>query len=464
MKYAAFLTGSQYLYGGEALEAVAADSVRIAEYLDTAACGARVKFKGVMKTSDEIVATVKQINSDDDCTGVIVWCHTFSPAKMWINGLKLLQKPLLHLHTQANRELPYDEIDMDFMNLNQAAHGDREFAYILTRMGIVRKSVVGYYEEEDTVKEINLWLDLARAYDYSSKLKICRFGDNMRDVAVTEGDKVEAHIRLGWQTDYYGIGDLKEEIAAVSGKESEALYSETLKRYELNTDNVAAVKEQIKYAIALRRFLDRAGYKAFTTNFQDLHGLRQLPGMAVQLLMADGYGFGAEGDWKIAALGAVMREMAKYRKGSTAFMEDYTYDLTNGRELVLGAHMLEVCPTMAATRPKIEVHPLGIGGKEPPARLVFDGICGDAVAVCMTDTGSGFRLICAEIELVKQPLPMPKLPVARVMWRIKPDFKSGVRAWLEAGGAHHTVVSTALTASDMEAFAALHGIEFVHIG
>ena len=464
MKYAAFLTGSQYLYGGEALEAVNADSVRIAEYLDKAVRGARVIYKGVMKTSDEIVATVKQINSDDECIGVIVWCHTFSPAKMWINGLKLLQKPLLHLHTQANRELPYAEIDMDFMNLNQAAHGDREFAYILTRMGIVRKSVVGYYEEEDTVKEINLWLDLARAYDYSSKLKICRFGDNMRDVAVTEGDKVEAHIRFGWQTDYYGIGDLKEEIEAVSGKESEALYSETLKRYELNTDNVAAVKEQIKYAIALRRFLDRAGYKAFTTNFQDLHGLRQLPGMAVQLLMADGYGFGAEGDWKIAALGAVMREMAKYRKGSTAFMEDYTYDLTHGRELVLGAHMLEVCPTMAATRPKIEVHPLGIGGKEPPARLVFDGICGDAVAVCMTDTGSGFRLICAEIELVKQPLPMPKLPVARVMWRIKPDFKSGVRAWLEAGGAHHTVVSTALIASDMEAFAALHGIEFVHIG
>ncbi len=464
MKYVAFLTGSQYLYGGEALEAVAADSVRIAEYLDKAACGARVKFKGAMKTSDEIVATVKQINSDDDCIGVIVWCHTFSPAKMWINGLKLLQKPLLHLHTQANRELPYDEIDMDFMNLNQAAHGDREFAYILTRMGIVRKSVVGYYEEEDTVKEIDLWLDLARAYDYSSKLKICRFGDNMRDVAVTEGDKVEAHIRLGWQTDYYGIGDLVDEIAKVNDEDTDTLYFETLRRYELNTDNVAAVKEQIKYAIALRCFLDRAGYKAFTTNFQDLHGLRQLPGMAVQLLMADGYGFGAEGDWKIAALGAVMREMAKYRKGSTAFMEDYTYDLTHGRELVLGAHMLEVCPTMAATRPKIEVHPLGIGGKEPPARLVFDGICGDAVAVCMTDTGSGFRLICAEIELVKQPLPMPKLPVARVMWRIKPEFKSGVRAWLEAGGAHHTVVSTALTASDMEAFAALHGIEFVHIG
>ena len=464
MKYVAFLTGSQYLYGGEALEAVAADSVRIAEYLDKAARGARVKFKGVMKTSDEIVATVKQINSDDECIGAIVWCHTFSPAKMWINGLNLLQKPLLHLHTQANRELPYSEIDMDFMNLNQSAHGDREFAYILTRMGIVRKSVVGYYEEEDTVKEIDLWLDLARAEDFSRKLKICRFGDNMREVAVTEGDKVEAHIRLGWQTDYYGIGDLVDEIAKVNDEDTDTLYSETLKRYELNTDNVAAVKEQIKYAIALRRFLDRAGYKAFTTNFQDLHGLRQLPGMAVQLLMADGYGFGAEGDWKIAALGAVMREMAKYRKGSTAFMEDYTYDLTHGRELVLGAHMLEVCPTMAATRPKIEVHPLGIGGKEPPARLVFDGICGDAVAVCMTDTGSGFRLICAEIELVKQPLPMPKLPVARVMWRIKPEFKSGVRAWLEAGGAHHTVVSTALTASDMEAFAALHGIEFVHIG
>ena len=464
MKYVAFLTGSQYLYGGEALEAVAADSARIAEYLDKAAHGARVVLKGVMKTSDEIVSTVKEINADDECIGAIVWCHTFSPAKMWINGLKLLQKPLLHLHTQANRELPYDEIDMDFMNLNQAAHGDREFAYILTRMGIVRKSVVGYYEEEDTVKEIDLWLDLARAYDYSSKLKICRFGDNMRDVAVTEGDKVEAQIRLGWQTDYYGIGDLVDEIAKVNDEDTDTLYSETLKRYELNTDNVAAVKEQIKYAIALRRFLDRAGYKAFTTNFQDLHGLRQLPGMAVQLLMADGYGFGAEGDWKIAALGAVMREMAKYRKGSTAFMEDYTYDLTPGKELVLGAHMLEVCPTMAATKPTIEVHPLGIGGKEPPARLVFDGICGDAVAVCMTDTGSGFRLICAEIELVKQPLPMPKLPVARVMWRIKPEFKSGVRAWLEAGGAHHTVVSTALTASDMEAFAALHGIEFVHIG
>ena len=458
-----FITGSQFLYGEETLKQVEQDSIKMVEFLNEKIGRVDVEYKGVVKTEKEATKYVKEINYDDECVGMIVWCHTFSPAKMWINGLKILQKPMLHLHTQFNRELPYDEIDMDFMNLNQSAHGDREFAYALTRLGVPRVSVAGYYKDEDVVKEIEEWVDVAVAVDYSKKVKVCRFGDNMREVAVTDGDKVEAQIKLGWQIDYYGIGDVVEEINAVSQKETDALYDEILSLYTLNTDKVESVKEQVKYEIALKRFLDKNDYVALTTNFQDLHGLKQLFGMSIQRLMASGYGFGAEGDWKIAALGAILKKMAEGRAGATCFMEDYTYDLIKGQELVLGSHMLEVCPTIASTRPAIEVHPLGIGGKEDPARLVFDGQEGDGIAVCMVDMGNRLRLICAEIELVKQPKPMPKLPVARIMWKLKPDFKTGAKAWLEAGGAHHTVVSTALTAKDVELFAKLNGLEFVHI-
>lgn len=464
MKKIYFLTGSQFLYGEETLKQVEADSLVISDFLGKQTDTVAYVFAGVMKTSEEITETIKKLNYDNDCIGVMVWCHTFSPAKMWINGLKLLQKPLLHLHTQANRALPYDSIDMDFMNLNQSAHGDREFGYILTRLGIARKTVVGYYQDESVLREISAWISVVFALDFSRHLKVCRFGDNMREVAVTEGDKVAANIQFGWQVDYYGIGDIAAEIEKVSAEKTDKLYAQIIEEYDLNTDNIAAVKEQVKYEIALKKFFAAGNYKAFTTNFQDLHGLKQLFGMSAQRLMAEGYGFGAEGDWKIAALTAVFKKMAQGRPGATAFMEDYTYELTEGQELVLGAHMLEVCPTVAATKPKIEVHPLGIGNREAPARLVFDGIEGDAVAVCMTDMGDRFRIICAEIELVKQPKPMPKLPVARLMWRIKPTFRDGVKAWLEAGGAHHTVVSTALTAEDIRLFAELTGAEFVHIG
>ena len=458
-----FITGSQFLYGEETLKQVESDSIKMVEYINSKIDRVDVVYKGMVKTEREATQYVKEVNYDNDCVGMMVWCHTFSPAKMWINGMKSLQKPMLHLHTQFNEELPYDEIDMDFMNLNQSAHGDREFAYVLTRLGVPRVSVAGYYKDEEVIKEISEWVDVAVAVDYSKKLKVCRFGDNMREVAVTDGDKVEAQIKLGWQVDYYGIGDIVQEINKVTEEETEELYKEIISLYNLNTDMVESVKEQVKYEIALKRFLAKNDYTALTTNFQDLHGLKQLFGMSIQRLMAEGYGFGAEGDWKISALSAVFKKMAEGRKGATCFMEDYTYDLVKGKELVLGSHMLEVCPTVASTKPNIEVHPLGMGDREPPARLVFNGIEGDAIAVCMVDMGNRFRLICAEIELVKQPKPMPKLPVARIMWKLKPDFKSGAKAWLEAGGAHHTVVSTALTAKDMELFAKLNGLEFVHI-
>lgn len=464
MKKVYFLTGSQFLYGEETLKQVEKDSIEIVDYLNANSTVADIVFSGVMKTSDEITSTIKKVNFDDDCIGIIVWCHTFSPAKMWINGLKILNKPMLHLHTQANEKLPYDEIDMDFMNLNQSAHGDREFAHILTRLNIPRYTVVGYYKKPKVVEKINKWLSVANALDFSKNVKICRFGDNMREVAVTDGDKVAANIQFGWQTDYYAVGDIVSEISKVTDEETDKFYNEIISKYELNTDNIDAVKEQVKYEIALRRFLDKGNYNAVTTNFQDLYGLKQLFGMSIQRLMESGYGFGAEGDWKIAALTAILKKMAEGKNGGTAFMEDYTYDYTDGEELVLGAHMLEVCPTVAANKPKIEVHPLGIGDREDPARLVFDGITGDAVAVCMTDMGDHFRIICADIELVKQPKPMPKLPVARIMWKIKPDFETGVKAWLEAGGAHHTVVSTALDREDIEMFARLTGAEFVAIG
>lgn len=464
MKKVYFLTGSQFLYGEETLKQVEKDSVEIVNFLSKNVTNTEFVFAGVMKTSDEIEKTIKKVNFDDECIGVMVWCHTFSPSKMWINGLKILTKPLLHLHTQANEKLPYDKIDMDFMNLNQSAHGDREFGYILTRLNIPRYTVVGFYQSKKVIEKIKKWVSVVTALDYSKSVKICRFGDNMREVAVTDGDKVQANIQFGWQTDYYAIGDIVTEISKVTDSETDALYNDIIKEYSLNTDNIASVKEQVKYEIALRRFLDRGRYTAFTTNFQDLYGLKQLFGMSAQRLMADGYGFGAEGDWKIAALTTIFKKMAEGKDGGTAFMEDYTYDFTEGEELVLGSHMLEVCTTMAKNAPKIEVHPLGIGDREDPARLVFDGITGDAVAVCMTDMGERFRIICADIELVKQPEPMPNLPVARVMWKIKPDFETGVKDWLEAGGAHHTVVSTALDREDIKLFALLTGAEFVEIG
>ena len=457
-----FITGSQDLYGEGTLKQVADDSKVMAAYLDDQLKDvASVEWKPTVRNSGEIISVCREASADDDCIGVITWMHTFSPAKMWIKGLQLLTKPLLHLHTQANEKLPYDTIDMDFMNLNQSAHGDREYGFITARLGIPREVVVGYYRDADVIAQLRRFAEAAEAVAFSGNLKVAMFGSNMREVAVTDGDRVESQIRYGWEVNYYGIGDLVEQVGKVTDADADAKIAEYRDAYDIATDELAAVREQAKYEIALDRFLSQGGFGAYTDTFQDLHNLKQLPGLATQRMMAKGYGFGAEGDYKTAALGAVLFQMAKHRKGATGFMEDYTYDFAE--ELVLGAHMLEVSPVFAATKPRVEVHPLGIGDKESPARLVFDGIRGDAVAVCMTDMGNRFRLVAAEIELVKQPKRMPKLPVARLMWRLKPDFKTGAAAWIYAGGGHHTVVSSALTMDDIRLFAKLTRTELVAI-
>jgi L-arabinose isomerase len=389
--------------------------------------------------------------------------HTFSPAKMWIKGLQALSKPLLHLHTQFNEKIPYSTMDMDFMNLNQSAHGDREYSFILARLGIPHEIVVGYYKHEHVIDSIRHFTQVASAISFSRKLKAAMFGSNMREVAVTDGDRVESQIRYGWEVNYYAIGDLVQLAEEADEKEIQAKISEYRKNYKMSEKDLDVIREQAKYEIGLEKFMETNNISAFTDNFQNLYGLRQLPGLAVQRLMAKGIGFGAEGDYKTACLLSVLHKMAEGRKGATGFMEDYTYDLTEGSECVLASHMLEVSEEFAASKPAIEVHPLGIGGKEPPARLVFNAVSGPAVAVCMSDMGTHFRIICAEIELMTPPQPLPKLPVARLMWKIKPDFETGIKAWLDAGGGHHTVVSTALTSTDIELFAKLMGTECVEI-
>ena len=463
MKKVYFITGSQDLYGEECLNNVAKDSKVIADYLNDKIDGVEIEYIGIVRDECSCVELCKTATNDPECIAVITWMHTFSPAKMWIKGLQLLKKPLLHFHTQANEKLPYDEIDMDFMNLNQTAHGGREYGFMCTRLGVKREVIVGYYQHKDVIEKIKKFLDVARAVDFSKNLNVAMFGSNMREVSVTDGDRVESQIKYGWNVNYYGIGDLVALVNQVTDAELEAKMAEYASLYIMNTDNLDAVREQAKYEIALEKFLTAGNFGAYTDTFQDLHGMKQLPGLATQRMMAKGIGFGAEGDYKTAALNAIFCEMAKGREGSTGFMEDYTYDFTKGDEMVLGSHMLEVSPDFASTQPKIEVHQLGIGGKEPPARLVFDGVEGDAVAVCMIDMGDRFRLICAAVELVKQPKPMPKLPVARIMWKLKPDHATGAAAWIYAGGAHHTVVSSALTVDDVRIFAKLTDTELVVI-
>ena len=455
-----WLTGSQTLYGDDVLAHVAQHSQEMADYVN-GKMPVTVKYLTTCKSSDEVIAAIKQVNADENCIGIITWCHTFSPAKMWIKGLHMLQKPMCHFATQYNEKLPYDTIDMDFMNENQAAHGDREFGYIVSRLRMDNKVVGGYYKDEEALKELAAWCKAAAGIAFSKTVKVCRFSDNMRDVAVTEGDKVEAHINLGWQVDYYPIGDLVQYIEKVTEGEVDALMAEYDKKYTMATKNIAAVREQAKYEIAMDRFCkEKGGYLGIVDHFGALHGLNQLPGLAIQDLQSKGYGFGAEGDWKIAALGAVMQYMAD-QKG-TGLMEDYTYDLKDG--LCLGAHMLEVSPQFAATKPEIQVHPLGIGGKSDPARLVFEGIAApEAVAVSMVDMGDRIRLIVQKIELVKYPKKMPNLPVGGLMWKYQPNFKDGVAAWIYAGGAHHTVVSSVLTVEDMRSLGDMWGIETVVI-
>lgn len=459
-----FVTGSQHLYGPETLEQVEKHSRYIAERLDADdALPFAVAFKQVLTSPESIRRLCLEANADERCAGVITWMHTFSPAKMWIAGLSELRKPLLHLHTQFNRDIPWDSIDMDFMNLNQSAHGDREYGFIGARLGIARKVVVGYWEDARVRERIAAWMRTAVAYTASRGLKVARFGDNMRQVAVTEGDKVEAQVKFGWAVDGYGIGDLVDRVKAVSEADVRRLQDEYAETYDISADtrgNPAlwdAVAEQARIELGLKSFLEEGGFQAFTTTFEDLHGMKQLPGLAVQRLMAAGYGFGGEGDWKTAALTRVMKVMAGNE--STSFMEDYTYHLEPGNEMILGAHMLEVCPTIAATKPRIEVHPLGIGGKSDPARMIFDGRSGSAVNASLIDLGHRFRLIVNEVEAVQPDRRMPKLPVARVLWKPQPSLAESAEAWIYAGGAHHTVLSYKVTTEQLEDWAELAGIE-----
>ena len=459
------LVGSQCLYGEDVLQTVDA---RAAEMTEAMNAGGRLPYslvyKGTAKSNAEISEVVRAANYDENCTGIITWCHTFSPSKMWINGLALLQKPYCHLATQYNREIPGDEIDMDFMNLNQAAHGDREHGFIAARLRIPRKVIAGHWQDERVQLRLGEWMRAAVGVAVSRSLKVMRFGDNMREVAVTEGDKVEVQARLGWQVNTWAVGDLVQEMNGVSEAEIDALMAEYTATYELATDNVAAVRYQAREEIAMRRMMDREGCRAFTNTFQDLYGMAQLPGLASQHLMALGYGYGGEGDWKVSAMTAILKAMGAGGNGASGFMEDYTYHLEAGNEYSLGAHMLEVCPSLAAGRPRIEVHPLGIGMNEKdPARLVFDGKAGPAIVVSLVDMGGRLRLICQDIECVKPIMAMPKLPVARVMWRPAPDLATGIECWLTAGGAHHTVLSYDVSAAQMKDFANMMGIEFVHI-
>lgn len=459
-----FITGSQHLYGEETLKKVAEHSKVIAEGIHSSKeIPCSVVYKPVVTSPDEITNIIKEANYDENCAGIITWMHTFSPSKMWINGLSILEKPYLHLHTQFNRTIPNEEIDMDFMNLNQSAHGDREHGFIGTRLRMPRKVVVGYWEDEDVLQKIGSWMRAAVGARVSRNLKVVRFGDNMRQVAVTEGDKVEAQIKFGWQVNTIPVGDLVEVINTVTEEEIDALVAEYKDKYTVATDNMESIRYQAKVEIALKKIMVEGGFGAFTNTFEDLHGMEQLPGLASQRLMEAGFGYGGEGDWKVSALTHIMKQMEKGLEPGTAFMEDYTYDLTRGNELSLGAHMLEVCPTLAADKPRIEVHPLGIGGKKDPARLVFEGKEGPAIVVSLVDMGGRFRLIIQDVIAVKPILDMPNLPVARVMWKPLPDLKVGAECWILAGGAHHTVFSYTITAEQMIDWAEIMGIEYVYI-
>ncbi len=461
-----FLTGSQHLYGPEVLGQVADQSRTISDALAAAdEVVVDVVAKPVLTDTDAIRRCLLDANGDDDCIGVIAWMHTFSPAKMWITGLDQLRKPLLHLHTQVNRDLPWDTIDMDFMNLNQAAHGDRELAYVETRLRVPRATIAGHVSDPEVRRRVGVWARACVGAAAFRTLKVVRFGDNMRYVAVTEGDKVEVERRLGTSVNTYGVNELVAVVDAVTDAEADALVTEYCDRYDVapelrpGGDRAESLRYAARQEVALRRFVVDGGYGAFTTSFEDLGGLRQLPGLAVQRLMADGIGFGGEGDWKTAVLGHALKAAAKGLPGGTSFMEDYTYHLEPGNNLVLGAHMLEVCPSIAAATPRIEIHPLGIGNREDPVRMVFDAAPGAAVTLGLADLGDRLRFVASEIEVVPVPHPMPRLPVARAVWRPLPDFATATECWLAAGGPHHTVLSTQLGAEHLEHLAVMTGIE-----
>jgi L-arabinose isomerase len=462
-----FVTGSQHLYGPETLAQVAKDSGAIAAALDPK-LPVKCVFKPVVKTPEEIEKICVEANSAPNCVGIVAWMHTFSPAKMWIAGLSKLAKPFLHFHTQFNRDIPWSTIDMDFMNLNQSAHGDREFGFICSRLRLARAVVVGHWQDPAAVSEIGDWCRAAAALADLRSCKVARFGDNMRDVAVTEGDKVEAQIALGMSVYGYGIGDLSACVKAASDAEVEAILADYDASYEVAPElkkggaKREALKESARIEAGMRAFLTAGGFKAFTDTFEDLHGIAQLPGLATQRLMAEGYGFGAEGDWKTAALVRAMKVMAAGLPGGTSFMEDYTYHLDPADTKVLGAHMLEVCPSIAASKPRLEMMPLGIGGKADPARLIFGVSTGKGLNASMVHMGDRFRLIVNPCQVVSGP-DMPKLPVARVLWKPEPDLKRAAAAWIYSGGAHHTGFSMALSERHMSLFADMAGIEYVLI-
>lgn len=465
-----FVTGSQSLYGEETLKQAAAHAAEIAKHLDeTEQIPVRVVFKPIVKSSEEIYETIAAANYADNCVGIIAWMHTFSPAKMWIRGLKILNKPLLHLHTQYNRDIPWSTIDMDFMNLNQSAHGDREFGHIVSKLGISRKVVTGYWKDEEVIHQINVWSRAASAWNDWQGAKFARFGDNMRFVAVTDGDKVAAESQFGFSVNTYAVGDLVAKIDAVSDAQIDELIAEYESNYHMAADvkkggaNYANVRDAAQIEIGLQHFLEEGDFKGFSNTFEDLHGMKQLPGIATQRLMEAGFGYAGEGDWKTAALVRAAKVMSSGMAGGSAFMEDYTYHLDPNNSMVLGAHMLEVDPVLAADKPSLEVHPLGIGGKEDPARLVFNAKGGDALNASLVDMGDRFRLVVNTVAAKEFENDLPKLPVARVLWEPKPDMKTGCSAWIYAGGAHHTVYSQNLTSEYFHDFAKIANIECVII-
>ncbi len=465
-----FVTGSQHLYGPETLEQVAEHSRAIAAALgEASAIPVGVVFKPVVKTPDEIYQLVLEANATKNCVGIVAWMHTFSPAKMWIAGLRALQKPLAHLHTQFNQDIPWSSIDMDFMNLNQSAHGDREFGFIGSRMRLERKVIVGHWQDPEVQASLGAWSRAACAWADAQGARFARFGDNMREVAVTEGDKVNAQMRLGYSVNGYGVGDLVQVLNEVADSDVDTLIEEYGDQYEVvealrpGGAQAQSLREGARIELAIRRFLEQGGFKGFTTTFEDLHGLVQLPGLGPQRLMADGYGFAGEGDWKTSALVRAMKVMAAGLPNGTSFMEDYTYHLSPSGQKVLGAHMLEICPTIASGKPRIEVHPLGIGGKADPVRLVFDAKTGPAINVSVMEMGNRLRMVVNAVDAVPTDEPLPKLPVARALWLPQPDLKTAAAAWIYAGGAHHTGYSYDLTAEHMADFAEMAGMEYLLI-
>ena len=459
-----FIAGTQTLYGPETIKQVERHCQIITEgWNKDGAIVGTVVFKGAVLDSASILKVIQDANNTPSCAGIIAWMHTFSPSKMWIAGLSRLQKPYLHLNTQFNRDIPWNEIDMDFMNTNQSAHGDREHGFIGARLRLPRKVIAGHWEDPKVRTRMGRWMRSAIGVHESRNLKVCRFGDNMREVAVTEGDKVEAEIKLGWSVNTHGVGDLIARMEKVTEAEVDAKMAEYKQKYDIRTDNIEAVRYQARQEVAMRAFLTEGGFAAYTDTFQDLQEMRQLPGLATQNLMKDGFGFGAEGDWKIAALTRVMKVMAQGLPGGTAFMEDYSYHMDPANEGILGAHMLEVDPDIAANRPSIEVHVMNIGDREPPARLTFATGDGPAIVATLVDMGDRFRMIVNDIEARSPYQQMPKLPVAQVMWKPLPDLSTSAEAWILAGGAHHTVLSYQLDAEYLRDYCEMLGIEFIHI-